>query len=248
MSKEKKRFFVLDEIRGLNLISMLLYHGIWDLVYVFGVSVPWYKVEMAYIWQQSICWIFILLSGFCWTLGTKKLKRGILVCVCSIVISAVTIFFMPSSIILFGILSLLGTGMLIMIPLDKVFQKINPYVGMVCSFLLFLGTKKINEGVIEFFGYELLRVPKAVYSNLFTAYLGFPPEGFISYDYFPVIPWLFLYMMGYFMYRVFDRNDILKHLPEIRIKPLEWIGRHSLIIYMLHQPIVYAVLYVLFVR
>ena len=53
----------LDAVRGCALASMILYHAAWDLVYIFGVSWPWYRGMGAYVWQQSICWTFILLSG-----------------------------------------------------------------------------------------------------------------------------------------------------------------------------------------
>lgn len=242
--KSENRYKTLDTLRGITLISMILYHGIWDLVYIFGVDMPWYESKAAYIWQQSICWIFILLSGFCWSLGRKKVKRGLLVLGGSIVISMATILFMPDSIILFGILSLIGTAMLILIPLDKVLKKVNPYIAGGICFILFILTKHTSGGSLRIGAFEILELPQSIYANLFTAYLGFPAPDFVSYDYFPIIPWVFLYMTGYFIYRIFDKNQLLKHLSGIHIKPFSWLGRHSLLIYMLHQPIVYGVLWV----
>ena len=60
------RYRLLDELRGLDLISMMLYHGMWDVVFLFGVAQKWYTGRPGFVWQQSICWVFILLSGFCW--------------------------------------------------------------------------------------------------------------------------------------------------------------------------------------
>ena len=65
MKSSSSRYALLDELRGLDLISMMLYHGMWDAVYLFGVVVPWYSAGQGRLWQQSICWVFILLSGFC---------------------------------------------------------------------------------------------------------------------------------------------------------------------------------------
>ena len=59
------RYALLDELRGLDLISMMCYHGLWDVVFLFGVQLPWYTGMPGHLWQQSICWVFILLSGFC---------------------------------------------------------------------------------------------------------------------------------------------------------------------------------------
>lgn len=244
--KKTKRYTILDIIRALALIGMILYHAIWDLVYLYDMDIPWYKSEAAFIWQQSICWTFILLSGFCWSLGTKKLKRGIIVFGCSIIISLVTMVFLPGSGIMFGILSLIGTSMLVMIPLDKLLGRVNPYIGVMVCFALFLLTYNVNAGVLVFGNWRLVELPKVLYANLFTAYIGFPAPDFSSSDYFPVIPWLFLYQTGYFLYGVFKKHDWLKHLSAVNIKPLEWIGRHSLLLYMLHQPVVYGMLFVFF--
>ena len=64
MEKQKKsRVEWLDSIRGITLISMILYHAVWDIVYIAKVDWDWFKSDGAYIWQQSICWTFILLSG-----------------------------------------------------------------------------------------------------------------------------------------------------------------------------------------
>lgn len=63
------RYRLLDELRGLDLISMMLYHGMWDVVFLFGVAQKWYTGRPGFVWQQSICWVFILLSGFCPPLG-----------------------------------------------------------------------------------------------------------------------------------------------------------------------------------
>ena len=58
------RLQLLDVIRGITLLSMIAYHGSWDLVYLAGVNWPWYHSKEAFLWQQSICWTFILLSGY----------------------------------------------------------------------------------------------------------------------------------------------------------------------------------------
>ena len=64
-SNTSGRYALLDELRGLDLVSMMLYHGCWDLVNLFGIQADWYYSLPGHLWQQSICWVFILLSGFC---------------------------------------------------------------------------------------------------------------------------------------------------------------------------------------
>ena len=117
--RKELRYGVLDSIRGSVLISMILFHACWDLVYLFDKDWIWYRGTGAYIWQQSICWTFILLSGFCWSLGKKPVKRGLLVFLAGAVVSIVTILFMPKDRVLFGILTLIGSCMLITVLLHK---------------------------------------------------------------------------------------------------------------------------------
>ena len=59
------RYALLDELRGLDLVSMMLYHACWDMMFLFGIWMDWYAGMPGRLWQQTICWVFILLSGFC---------------------------------------------------------------------------------------------------------------------------------------------------------------------------------------
>ena len=73
------RYALLDELRGLALISMIGYHAMWDLVYMFGLYAPWYGGTPGFLWQQATSWTFILLSGFCLGLGHHPVRRGLIV-------------------------------------------------------------------------------------------------------------------------------------------------------------------------
>ena len=73
------RYPLLDEMRGLALVSMMGYHAMWDLVYLFGVYAPWYGGMPGFLWQQATSWCFILLSGFCLRLGHHPIRRGLVV-------------------------------------------------------------------------------------------------------------------------------------------------------------------------
>lgn len=227
------RYRSLDVLRGFALVNMIIYHGLWDMVNIWNVKIPWFYSDVAHLWQQCICSMFILLSGFCFNFGRRKLKRGLLILACSALITLITVVFMSENLILFGILSFFGSAMLIMLPFDRVLKNSNPYICLIISLSLFILTKNIAFGGL----------PNSWYANLFTAYLGLPPRGFVSQDYFPIIPWLFLYIAGYFLFMVFKKHNLLDYLNVLKCKPLEWIGKRSLVIYMLHQPILYIVLY-----
>ncbi len=236
------RYVFLDTLRGLTMLSMIFYHFLWDLVYIAGINLSWYRGEGAYIWQQSICHTFILLSGFCWSFGKKPLKRGLLVFWGGGLITLVTMLLMPKNLVLFGVLTLIGSSMILMIPLDKLLKKAtNPVVislFMGLFIILFILFKQVSDGTIM--GFTL---PAFLYSNLFTAYLGFPPTSFYSTDYFALLPWFFLFVAGYLFHKLCDRCGWLKapFLKKDFLAPFSFIGRHSLLIYMLHQPVLYGI-------
>ena len=231
------RLLKIDALRGITLISMIAYHTMWDLVYLYGIRISWYDKAPGAVWQQSICWTFILLSGFSWNLGHHHLKRGLTVFISGALVTLATFLFMPDEVVWFGILTFIGTAMLLMIPIDRLLKSAGSTVSyflIPVSFVLFLVTKNIYYS--SFPG-----------GNYLTAFLGFPFPGFFSTDYFPVIPWFFLYLTGYFISRALPdnaRNILIKSI----CPPLEFIGRHTLIIYMLHQPVIYGVLQLIYRR
>ncbi len=239
---EKKRLHALDAIRGITLLSMIAYHTMWDLVYMFGVRADWYRSDGAHLWQQSICWTFILLSGFCHALGRKPWKRGLIVFGASAAVSAVTLIFLPEQRILFGVLNLMGLSMLLMAVLAKPLARVNPYPGAVLSFCLFGLFKTVQSGTLTVFGHAVFAMPDWLYQNDITALFGFPGPGFYSTDYFPLLPWFWLYVTGWFLYRIFVRRGWLSVFAKPKIPVLGFIGRHTLPIYMAHQPVIYGVL------
>ncbi|MFA7637296.1 MAG: heparan-alpha-glucosaminide N-acetyltransferase domain-containing protein [Monoglobales bacterium] len=227
---------MLDSIRGFSLLSMILYHALWDLVYFFGFNLEWYKSTAAHIWQQSICWTFILLSGFCQPLGRKSIRRGLLVLFCSVIVTVFSLIAMPQTPIIFGILTLIGSCMVLSFVADRPLKKTNPYLGFILFSGIFIFMKISGNGIF----------PDTWNKNLFTAYFGFSPPCFHSADYYPLFPWIFLYFSGYFLCLIFKKREMMGFLCSPRIRFLEYLGRHSLLIYMAHQPIIYVVLYLLF--
>ena len=237
----KKRLHFLDALRGFLMINMIAYHGMWNLVYLFGVKAQWYSGTTKYLWQQFICWSFILLSGFCWNFSRNHLKRGMLVFGGGAIVSLVTCLLMPENRILFGVLTCIGSCMLLLIPLEKLLKKLPSGLGLALSFGLFFLLRNCPKGSLGFEKLVLCDLPATFYRNNLTAYLGFPQPGFFSTDYFSVIPWIFLFVAGYFLHRVLeDQNLNEKLFAKGNVPVLNWIGRHSLIVYLLHQPILYG--------
>ena len=233
-----RRYETLDTIRGFALISMLLYHASWDLVYLFGADWPWYRGFAAHVWQQSICWTFILLSGCCWSLGRHQLRRGLTVFFCGALITAVTGLFMPENLVYCGVLTLLGASALLLIPLNPMLERLPARAGLAGSFGLFLLFRDVNAGFLGFEGLRPAALPKGLYRNHVTALLGFPPADFFSTDYFSLLPWFFLFLTGYFLFRLRPEDS----REGKRVPLVTAMGRRSLLIYMLHQPVIYALL------
>ena len=243
----KQRLHLLDAFRGFLMINMIAYHGMWNLVYLFGVKAGWYAGTPKYLWQQFICWSFILLSGFCWCFSRNHLKRGLLVFGGGAVVSLVTCVLMPENRILFGVLTCIGSCMILMIPLEKLLKKVPAGLGLGMSAPLFFLLRNCPKGNLGFEDLVICDLPTSLYRNNLTAYLGFPQPGFFSTDYFSVLPWIFLFVAGYFLHRVLeDRKLNAKLFSRGNVPVLNWIGRHSLIVYLLHQPILYGLGMLLF--
>lgn len=196
------------------------------------------------MWQQSICWVFILLSGFCLPLGHHPFRRGAVVFGAGALVTAVTLLFLPEEVVWFGVLTLLGSSMLLTAALDPLLRRVPPAVGVALSALLFWGTYPTMNGFWNLPGGRLA-LPQALYASYPTAYLGFMPKSFFSTDYFPLLPWLFLFWAGYFLHHLVGRGR-LAPLRRSVCPPLGWMGRHSLVLYLLHQPVILGVLTVAF--
>ena len=241
VTQEKVRLHLLDALRGFLLLHMIAYHGMWNLVNLFHVRAPWYGDTPGYLWQQFICWSFILLSGFCWSMSRNHLKRGLLVFAGGAVVSLTTGIFMPENRILFGILTCIGSCMLLMIPLEKLLKKVSAFWGAALSFGLFFLLRNCTGGTLGFEGLVICPLPESLYRNNLTAFLGFPHAGFFSTDYFSLLPWFFLFVTGYFLFHITSSKSLNERLfARGQFPLLNLIGRNSLLVYLLHQPVLYG--------
>ena len=238
---KRPHYDLLDTVRGLCILSMVAYHGMYDLVDIIGLGAPWYTGLPGYIWQQSICWTFILLSGMCWQLSRHHVKRGLLLVGCGAAITLVTEWVMPSQRILYGVLNLLGLSALLLIPLEKVFRKISAWAGLAGALLLFALTRNVSRGSLGFEGLVLCPLPEWLYTTDLFAVVGFHSPSFWSMDYFPLLPWFFLFCAGYFLWSGLSKSSRAKELLQTGVRPLSFLGRHSLVIYLLHQPVLMGV-------
>ena len=244
--KPKKRLLLPDSLRGLLVIEMIVYHLLFDLYYMFDVNIAWFAGQGMRLFQLSILCGFVLLSGFCFPMGKRKLFRAAQVFVCGLIITVVTVLVMPSQKILFGVLSCLGICMLLMTALEKPMAKINPAAGFLLFAALGLLTYGIRLGYIGIFTHPLFELPDAWYQTSFLFPLGLKNAAFRSSDYVPLLPWFFVFICGFYLNKIIFASNKTPRILQYGIKPLAVIGRYSLWIYMAHQPIIYGVLWLIF--
>lgn len=242
----KKRYHLLDSVRGFLLVLMIIYHTLFDIT-ILGDGNFSVLNNVGYVFQQFIGWGFIFLSGMCRVIGKRHMRRGLLILAAAAVVSLVSYIFIPNHGINFGILVFMGSATLIMIPLEKLIKNVYAPFGFLLCMILFMLFKNVPHGNLGFEGLIFAEMPDFLYSNFATAYLGFPPTGFFSGDYYPLIPWFFLYLCGYFFFRYFETKAQFQKALSVKIPVFAFLGRHSLLIYLLHQPICFAAVYLFYV-
>ncbi len=253
-TKSGSWYYLIDAIRGFALLNMLLFHFFYDVFIIFGQDTGWYRNPAVKVWQQFICFSFLLVSGISWHFSRNNLKRGILLNLYGLLITAVTLLIMPSQAVWFGILNCIGCATLLMIPLHRLFSLLTRRFarqksvlsagGLFFSLLLFCLTRPVADGYLNLAGYHF-NLPKWLYHFRPMTILGFPYTGFASSDYFPILPWFFLFLAGYFVWEVISSITPLLKIFCIKIPLLSHIGKRTIWIYLLHQPLLYAIAYLL---
>jgi len=212
----KKRIELLDAWRGTAVIVMIFWHLAWDLgaVGVFPQERMFGPAATAA--RYFIVFSFVLLSGISARLSRSNLRRGAKTLLCALGVTGV--MYLAGDPVWFGILHLLGCCMLLYAAVGRWFDRVPAGPAAAVCLALF----------IAFFN-----VPTAVRVSVpWTWMFGFRTEAFYSSDYYPLLPWGFLFFLG----SVLGRRA--GELPERRCPGwLCWIGRHALVIYLVHQPV-----------
>lgn len=229
----RKRIWELDTLRGVLILLMIGFHLAYDLVYLYGLvrlNTPLAEKVFRFCsnWAGSP---FLFLSGLCVTFSSRPVRRGLQVLGCGMVITAVTagMYFLQLAdrgiIIYFGVLQCLGVCML----LWPVFRKLPK------GALLAIGIALAAVGLYLKFGH--IRPVDFPWLVPF----GIVNWGFASSDYFPLLPNLGYFLIGAFLGRTFYSQRVTRFPAVDPERPLirffSFFGKHSLFIYMLHQPV-----------
>ncbi len=234
----KNRYYLIDSLRGFWIINMVVFHLLYDLFVIFYPN-NLFASPLVYIWERFICSSFIFISGISLNFSKNAYKRGILLNIYGFIITAVTVLVIPSEAIWFGILNLLGCSMLILQAVREQVKKTPPFLGALISFVLFAILYGIPNGHIGFFSLKIFDLPDLLYSVKYLAFLGFPSADFHSSDYFPIVPWIFLFFTGFFAWKLIKSASIDSFF-NLKIPVLDVIGRKSIWIYILHQPVIFG--------
>lgn len=237
METEKKRLLLIDGIRGFAIVNMILFHFLYDFFMIYEKDTGWYGKPWVFLWQQMICWTFIFISGMTWNFGKRKIKRGVLLNFWGFVITAVTWLLMPQQTVWFGILNFLGCACLLLIPLEKLLKKIPVVLGMAGSIVCFFLFQNISSGYFGIGNSSWFSFPQWLYDAKVFTILGFPFAGFYSSDYFPVLPWIFIFFAGFYASLLLPEKVSIYEKLHRNIPVLTNMGQNSLILYLLHQPL-----------
>ncbi|MFC2143844.1 heparan-alpha-glucosaminide N-acetyltransferase [Candidatus Aenigmatarchaeota archaeon] len=235
-----KRFWEIDFLRGIAIIMMVIFHFLFDIYYFDGLA---FNPHSGFWWvfARITASIFIILVGVSLTLShsrarhkgivsgfSKYLKRGLKIFGWGIAITVLTWLFLPSGLIMFGVLHLIGISIILAYPLMR-----YRYLNFV------LGTIFILIGVY---------LSTMTFDFYWLVWLGFMPHSFYTLDYFPIFSWfgvvLIGIMVGNILYKDYVRRFRLPDISNNRLSRLLcYLGRHSLMIYLIHQPILIVLLY-----
>ncbi|MDR0821983.1 MAG: DUF1624 domain-containing protein [Oscillospiraceae bacterium] len=241
-TKNSSRAGFLDEVRGFAIICMVVYHVLFDLKYLHGVNVPVFFDDWFDTIRDIFAGAFIFISGTVCRYSRSNYKRGVQCFFIGMIITFVTAFVTPQFPVYFGILHLLGISMLIFALTEPILDKLPPFVGVLLFALLFIATYSVTGGYIGIKGVFSLNLPDVIYSAKLLFPLGFPSRGFSSGDYFPLLPWLFLFLSGSFFGVWAVRGQLPRFFYNTHVRFLAYTGRYTLWIYVLHQPLAYIIM------
>ncbi len=241
-SNEKKRIHLLDLLRGAAVIAMVLYH----MSYTFGemFAFPFFVKLLAAtqnIAPPIIATTFILVSAYSSTLSRGNVRRGARIFAIALGISLVTCLILPlvgidGAQIKFGILHFLGVAVMLSPLLYKLAGKVNFYLGTAVCIALAVGTRDLP--VSGFFG---LPVTDPIQSVNVLFPLGIYHAPFYSADYYPLLPWIFVFLIGCFIAVKFPKDRLPAFAYKKTCPPVEFLGRHALLIYVVHQPVIFGI-------
>ncbi len=233
--KSCSRIIIIDVVRGAAIIGVVIFHLVWDLDLT-GLIKPGLSTSTGWLlYGRLLAGTFMFVVGISLALAHAKTfrwraftRRLVIVAGAAIVITVSTKIAFPQNFIYFGILHAIVAGSLVGI----LFLRAPVAVTLIC-------------------GVAIWTLPLFFRSPLFDtrwmAWIGFSEQTPSSVDFVPVFPWLGLVLLGLALSKMaisasaFDRLNSEEPRGKA-LAGLVWCGRHSLVIYLIHQPLLLAVI------
>lgn len=240
----EKRISFLDELRGLAVFCMVLYHGFYVLDSVFGYDWAAELFDFFTPVQPFFAGLFIFLCGVSCSLSRNNVKRGLKILGAAAVVTLFTAVIMPllgfvECEIWFGILHFLSVCVLIGALFEKITVKIPPAVGLVICAVLYFFTSSISSGTLGFGEALSFRLPSEWYQTDWFAPIGIYSPSFYSADYFPIFPYVFVFFSGVFSGKFCKKAGFPEWMYPQRVKFFGLLGRNAFVIYIAHMPLVF---------
>ena len=220
----RERITLFDTLRGFTIISMVAFHACYDLAYIEGVPLSWFTgTPFQAFWRCSISWTFLFIAGWMASFSRSNLKRGGIYAAAAAIVFIATTLVSIDTPVSFGILFCMAACTLLVALTIPVLRNVPAPVGFIGSLLLFALTYTIPLGRYEIAG---------------LAWLGFPGPAFVSGDYYPLLPYLLIYLCGAAMGARWKKRGYPSWAIAANLAPLNFVGRHALLVYVVHQPVI----------
>ena len=169
-------------------------------------------------------------------LSRSNLRRALQYGAVALLIWVVTSIASVDTAISFGIIYCMAACTLVAWALGRIDTLPSGPVAAVVLFVVFIALLNVRDGVMGV-GPLALELPEALYETPWLSWLGFPGPGFSSGDYYPLLPYLFIYLAGAAMGSWWSSRGYPAWARAARCPALTWFGRHALIVYIAHQPV-----------
>jgi uncharacterized membrane protein len=243
----------VDEIRGLCVLLMVFFHAFFVGGFLFDVSLFAMLFEFFEPVQPFFAGIFVFICGLSCRLSHNNLKRGLLLAGTAILLSAAmwtAVYWRlvsNDSLIWFGVLHCLASCILLYVLFLPTLRFFPPWLGILLNTLLFILCWHLpfaKGGYLGIAGVFEWHLPIAAVDTPWLYPFGLCPVSPCA-DYFPLLPWFFCFLAGTYTGIWAKKGKFPKSFYRKRFSAFSFIGRHALIIYLLHQPLVYLLFFAL---
>ncbi len=236
----RARICLMDELRGFAVVCMIFYHAFYTLANLFSLG---WALALLRFFRPAEPWfaaLFILISGVSSQLSRSNLARGLKLLAVALAVTLATWLVVPQEVIVFGILHFLSICMILFGLAGRFLNRLpHPWLWVALCAAGYLLTLRVDAGTLGF-GPLSLALPRAWYEAGWLFPLGLPGPGFRSSDYFPLFPWVFVFLAGTFLGRFAAAGRFPAFCYPSRVPALSWVGRRALVLYVVHQPVIYG--------